>query len=101
MSAFPVDIALANPYNVSSWRYTCSLAPPGQRKIHGGRKRVRDALYMAALVATRSDSVFRQSYLALRKAGKPAKLALIAVARKLLVTLNAIVREQSPFKYAK
>lgn len=83
------------PFNRDSGHYR------GQRKIHGGRKRVRDALYMAALVATRSDTVFRQTYLALRNAGKAAKLALVAVARKLLVALNAIVRDNAPFKYAK
>lgn len=83
------------PFNRDSGRYR------GQRKIHGGRKRVRDALYMAALVATRSPSVFRETYRTLRKAGKAAKLALIAVARKLLVVLNALVRDKAPFKYAK
>lgn len=72
----------------------------GRRRIQGGRKRVRDALYMAALVATRSDSVLRAAYLAMRNAGKAAKLALIAIARKLLVILNAIVRDNAPFKYA-
>lgn len=74
----------------------------GQRTIQGGRKRVRDALYMAALVATRSrkSSPFRATYLAMKQAGKPSKVALIAIARKLLVVLNAIAREQIPFKYA-
>lgn len=82
------------PFNRDSGRYR------GMRKIHGGRKRVRDALYMAALAAARSPTRFRATYQALRKAGKPAKLAIIAVARKLLVILNAIVRDQTPFKTA-
>jgi transposase len=67
------------------------------RQIHGGRRRVREALYMAAVAVTRTKSRFARTYRALRQAGKPAKLALIAVARKLLVTLNAIMREQKPF----
>jgi transposase len=70
----------------------------GQRAIRGGRKRVRDALYMAALSAIRSrNSRFCVDYQRLRAAGKPAKLALIAIARKLLVTANAILRDQQPF----
>jgi transposase len=80
------------PFNRDSGQYR------GQRAIRGGRKRVRDALYMAALAAVRAQSRFRTIYQAMREAGKPAKLALIAVARKLLVTLNAIVRDQQPFQ---
>ena len=70
----------------------------GRRAIRGGRKRVRDALYMAALAAARSHTRFSAAYRALRAAGKPAKLALIAIARKLLVTLNAIARDQRAFQ---
>jgi len=69
----------------------------GQRSIRGGRKRVRDALYMAAVAATRSNSRFKAGYQKLRADGKPAKLALIALARKLLTVANAIVRDQQPF----
>lgn len=69
----------------------------GQRSIRGGRKRVRDALYMAAVAAARSASRFRADYQRLRAAGKPAKLALIAIARKLLIVANAILRDQQPF----
>ena len=80
------------PLNRDSGQYR------GQRVIRGGRKRVRDALYMAALAATRSNTRFRLTYQALRAAGKPAKLALIAIARKLLVTLNALVRDRVAFQ---
>jgi transposase len=80
------------PFNRDSGRHR------GQRSIGGGRKRVRDALYMAALTAARSRSPFRTVYERLRQAGKPAKLALIAVARKLLVTLNAMVRDDKAFQ---
>jgi transposase len=71
----------------------------GRRRIWGGRKRVRDALYMAALTASRSE-LYRPGYQAMRAAGKPAKLALIAVARKLLVALNAAMRDQVRFRSA-
>jgi len=70
----------------------------GKSQIRGGRKRVRDALYMAALTASRGTSRFAKIYQSLRAAGKPAKLALIAVARKLLVTLNAMIRDNRAFQ---
>lgn len=70
----------------------------GKRQIRGGRKRVRDALYMAAVAAARSKSRFAAIYKALIKAGKPPKLALIAIARRILVTLNAITRDKTIFQ---
>ena len=70
----------------------------GKSQIHGGRKRVRDALYMAAVAAVRTKSRFAKTYQTLRAAGKPAKLALIAVARKLLITLNAMLRDNRAFQ---
>lgn len=70
----------------------------GRRAIKGGRRRVRQALYMAALAAIRAGGVFKAFYLRLRAAGKPAKLALIAVARKLLTTLNAMLRDNVAFQ---
>jgi len=70
----------------------------GQRRIRGGRRRVRQALYMAALSAVRRDPGFKAFYLRLRGAGKNAKLALIAVARKLLVRLNAMVRDNVAYQ---
>lgn len=80
------------PFNVDSGQFR------GSRRIKGGRKRVRDALYMAALAAARSNPRFKDFYQRLRKAGKPAKLALIAVARKLLVTANAILRDNTAYQ---
>jgi transposase len=71
----------------------------GKRTISGGRKRVRDALYMAALAAKRSNH-FASTYQRLIAAGKAPKLALIAVARKLLIALNAMMRDGTPFKAA-
>jgi transposase len=69
----------------------------GQRSIRGGRKRVRDALYIAAFSAAHHAPRFVAFYKTLISAGKPTKLAIIAVARKLLTVLNAIVRDQQPF----
>ncbi|MBI1362082.1 MAG: transposase [Alphaproteobacteria bacterium] len=69
----------------------------GQRLIRGGRKRVRDALYMAALAAVRCNPALAAFYARLRNAGKAAKVALIAVARKLLTALNAMIRDNKPF----
>ncbi|WP_027516423.1 IS110 family transposase [Bradyrhizobium sp. WSM1417] len=79
------------PFNVDSGAFR------GKRKIAGGRKRVRDALYMAALNAVRRASPFKTFYSRLRQAGKPAKLALIAVARKLLTVLNAMMRDRKSY----
>ncbi|QIP05285.1 transposase [Bradyrhizobium symbiodeficiens] len=79
------------PFNVDSGAFR------GKRKIAGGRKRVRDALYMAALNAVRRADPFKAFYERLRLAGKPAKIALVAVARKLLTVINAIMRERKPY----
>jgi transposase len=65
----------------------------GRRCVQGGRKRVRDALYMAALAAVRTGR-WKTLFQTMKTAGKPPKLALIAIARKLLVTLNAALRQQ-------
>ena len=75
-----------------------SGAMRGQRHIGGGRRRVRQALYMAALGAIRGVPRFKAHYLAIRARCKHAKIAIIAVARKLLVTLNAMVKKGEPFK---
>jgi transposase len=75
-----------------------SGAMRGQRRIGGGRRRVRQALYMAALGAIRGIARFRQHYLAIKARSGHAKFAVIAVARKLVVTLNAMLRSGEPFK---
>lgn len=71
-------------------------APP-RAAISGGRPCVRTSLYMAALVASRAHPEMKASYKALRDQGKPAKLALIAIARKLLVTANALVKNKTRY----
>lgn len=72
----------------------------GRSFIGGGRTKVRTALYMGALVAMRHNPVLRAFFQRLRTAGKPAKVALIAVARKLLTILNAILRDRRPWQTA-
>jgi transposase len=64
----------------------------GKRAIYGGRRPVRHGLYMAALVAARHNPILRNFYLRLRAAGKPAKLALTATMRKLLIVLNSTLK---------
>jgi len=65
----------------------------GRRHIAHGRAPVRRALFQAALVAARHNEHLRPFYLRLRANGKPPKLALIAVARKLLIFLNRTLKE--------
>lgn len=66
-------------------------------QIQGGRSRVRRALYMAALGAIRACQRFRAFYSAIAARSGSKKLAIIAVARKLLVVLNAVIRDKTAF----
>ena len=70
----------------------------GRRSIRGGRASLRASLYMSALVAARHNPVLRAFYQRLRTAGKPGKVALVAVMRKLLTILNAMVKHQSKWQ---
>ena len=70
----------------------------GKRTVWGGRARVRAALYMGALVASRFNPVIREFYQRLLAAGKPKKLALTACMRKLLVILNSMLKHRSPWR---
>lgn len=65
----------------------------GKRFIHGGRAILRQALYMPALVAARFNPDLKAKYQALIHAGKPPKLALTAIMRKLLILANALLRD--------
>jgi transposase len=80
------------PFNDDSGRRT------GRRHIWGGRSAVRSALYMATISALRFNPPIRATYLRLVAAGKPKKVALTACMRKLLTILNAIVRDQTPWR---
>jgi transposase len=72
----------------------------GKAFIGGGRSHVRSALFMAALSAARFNPQLKAFHQRLIAAGKPKMVALIAVARKLLVLLNAILRDQKPWQPA-
>jgi len=64
----------------------------GKRTIFGGRRAVRNGLYMSAVVAARYNPILRDFYRRLRAAGKPSKVALTAVMRKLLIVLNSALK---------
>jgi transposase len=72
----------------------------GARRVRSGRRAPRSALYLAALNASRFHPDMKVFYDRLRAAGKPPKVALVAVARKLLTSINAIVRDQKPWELA-
>jgi transposase len=76
---------------------TQSGTAPPRNQIGGGRPCVRAALYMAGLVASRCHPQFKADYRAIRSQGKPAKVAIVAIARKLLVLANALVRNDRPY----
>jgi transposase len=72
----------------------------GRRRIRGGRATVRTALYMATLSAIRCNPAIKPYYVHLRAAGKTGKQALVACMRKLLVILNAILRDKAQWQGA-
>lgn len=80
------------PFNRDSGRWR------GRRMIAGGRASVRAVLYMGALAATRHNLTLRAYYQRLRQAGKPPKVALVAVMRKLLTIINAMVKHQQSWQ---
>lgn len=65
----------------------------GKAFIQGGRKFLRDALYMPALVALRFNKQMKAKYEALKSAGKPGKVAVTATMRKLIELANALIRD--------
>lgn len=77
------------PFNRDSGKHQ------GRRVIWGGRAQVRRTLYMATVAAMRCNPVIRSHYLHLREQGKPAKVALTACMRKLLVIMNAMLKTHS------
>jgi transposase len=80
------------PMNRDSGRWS------GKRFISGGRASVRNAVYMASHAARKWNPALKVFADRLEEAGKPAKVVLIAVARKLLVIANAILRDQKPWR---
>jgi transposase len=75
-----------------------SGAMRGRRTIHGGRASLRHVLFMAALTAARRNPIIKACYDRLVAAGKPAKVALIASLRKLIVILNAMMRDDADWR---
>ena len=82
------------PYTRQSGRWK------GLSRIGAGRSPVRTALFMGAMVAKRFNPALKAFYERLLAAGKPKMVATIAVARKLLTILNAIIRDQRPWQSA-
>ena len=82
------------PYTRQSGRWK------GLSRIGAGRSPVRTALFMGAMVAKRFNPILKAFYERLLAAGKPKMVATIAVARKLLTILNAIIRDQRPWQSA-
>lgn len=72
----------------------------GKRSIYGGRAPIRRALYMAALVAIRRNPTYVNSYADLIKRGKPFKVAITAIMRKMLETLNLMCKHRATWKNA-
>jgi transposase len=72
----------------------------GRSFIGGGRTSVRTALFMGAMTARRHNPILKAFFDRLVAAGKPKMVALIAVARKLLTILNAVLRDQKPWQHA-
>jgi transposase len=72
----------------------------GRRTVWGGRPGVRTILYMATVAGVGCNPLGTAAYRRLRRQGKPAKVALMACMRKLLVILNAMLREQASWRPA-
>lgn len=72
----------------------------GLRCVSGGRAQIRTALYMAALTATKRNSVIGRLYQRLTQKGKPFKVAITACMRKLLTILNMILKTKQPWREA-
>ena len=75
------------PFNRESGSYK------GKRMIRGGRSQIRTAMYMAMMSAIQCNPIFKAIYQRLITAGKPKKVAIIACIRKLVITLNSMVRD--------
>jgi transposase len=82
------------PYTRQSGRWR------GKSMIGGGRVAARSAVYLAALSAIRCNPILKAFYQHLLAAGKPKMVALIAVARKILTILNAMLRDKKPWQHA-
>jgi transposase len=80
------------PFNDDSGQHV------GQRRIRGGRSKVRLGLYQAAIAAIRHCPRMKAFYASLKARGKASKMAIVAVARKILVLANALLRDRTPYR---
>jgi len=80
------------PFNDDSGNHS------GQRHIRGGRHKVRIGMYQAAIAAIRHCPHMKAFYAALKARGKASRVAIIAIARKLLVLANAMIRDMKPYR---
>lgn len=90
------DKTLAALVGLAPWNKD-SGTKMGRRQTRGGRMRVRGLLYMAALVAARYNPELKKFYMKLKQKGKATKVALIAVAHKLLAIARSVVQRNSPW----
>lgn len=70
----------------------------GKRQIKGGRAVIRKTLYMATIAGIRFNTVLKQNYQKLRSRGKPAKVAIVATMRKLLMIINSVFKRKTPWE---
>lgn len=91
------DKTLAALVGVAPWNHD-SGSKIGRRRTRGGRTRIRGLLYMAALVAARCDADMKRFYTKLKQKGKASKVALIAVAHKLLAIIRSVAQRQTPWE---
>ena len=88
--------ALASRCGVAPWSRD-SGQKRGYRSTRGGRRPVRRVLYLASMASIRSTQGLGDFYRQLRQRGKPGKVALVAVMRKLMLQLNAVARRGTPW----
>lgn len=72
----------------------------GQRRIFGGRRNVRDVAYMAAIAAGRFNPVFKEVRSRMQTAGKKPKVIIVAIMRRLITALNAMLKNNTPWRTA-
>ena len=89
--------ALASLCGVAPWSRD-SGRKRGYRATRGGRTRIKRALYLPSLAVSRSQTGLGACYHRLRERGKPGKVALVAIMRKLLLQLNAVARRGTPWQ---
>lgn len=103
--AFCPELGILNRRQIAALVGTAPLnrdsgSRSGARCVWGGRKTIRNQLYMATVSAIRCNYKIREFYLRLSAAGKKPKVAITACMRKLLTILNAMVKQQKPWQFS-